>query len=95
METHRITPKTAKVPDIGEIVLIVADEKNRGEWKKGKVVRHIRGKGGINSAILRPKLVSNCTALNNHLCSIQALFVTSLLCQRKAIFYCVVTLQLY
>ena len=47
METHRITRKTAKVPDIGEIVLIVADKKNRGEWKKGKVVRHIRGKDGV------------------------------------------------
>ena len=39
--------KAAEVPDIGEIVLIVADEKNLGEWKKGKVVRHIRGKDGI------------------------------------------------
>ena len=47
METHRITRKTAKIPDIGEIVLIVADEKNRGEWKKEKVVRHIRGKDGV------------------------------------------------
>ena len=47
METHRITRKTAKVPDIGEIVLIVADEKNRGEWKKGKVVRHFPGKDGV------------------------------------------------
>ena len=27
--------------------MIVADEKNRGEWKKGKVVRHIRGKDGV------------------------------------------------
>ena len=44
METHRITCKVANVPDIGDIVLIVADEKNRGEWKKGKVVRHIQGK---------------------------------------------------
>ena len=47
METHRITRKTAQVPDIGEIVLIVTDEKNRGEWRKGKVVRHIRGKDGV------------------------------------------------
>ena len=47
METHRITHKTAKVPDVGEIVLIVADEKNRGGWKKGKIVRHIRGKDGV------------------------------------------------
>ena len=46
-ETHRITRKTAKVPDIREIVLIVADKKNRGEWKKGKVVRHIREKDGV------------------------------------------------
>ena len=28
METHRVTRKTAKVPEIGEVVLIVADEKN-------------------------------------------------------------------
>ncbi|XP_068714274.1 uncharacterized protein [Montipora foliosa] len=47
METHRINRKTAKVPEIGEIALIVADEKNRGEWKKGKVVQHIRGKDGV------------------------------------------------
>ena len=47
MKTHRLTPKTTKVPDIGEIVLIVADDKNRGEWKKGKVVPHIRGKDGV------------------------------------------------
>ena len=47
METHRITCKTAKVPGIGEIVLKVADEKNQGDWKKGKVVRHIRGKDGV------------------------------------------------
>ena len=48
METHRITRKTAvKGTRHRKIVLIVADEKNRGEWKKGKVVRHIRGKGGV------------------------------------------------
>ena len=27
--------------------MIVADEKNRGEWKKGKDVRPIRGKDGV------------------------------------------------
>ena len=47
METHRIIRKSAKVPDVGGIVLIVADEKNRGGWKKGKIVRHIRGKDGV------------------------------------------------
>ena len=47
MKTHRITRKTLKVPDIGEIVLIVADEKNQGvekgkgctTYSKGGVVR--------------------------------------------------------
>ena len=47
METHQLTCKTAKVPEIGEIVLIVPDKKNQGEWKKGKVVRHIREKDGV------------------------------------------------
>ena len=47
VETYRITRKTVKVPYIGEIVLIVADEKNRRAWKNGKVVRHIRGKDGV------------------------------------------------
>ena len=35
LEGHQIYHKTAKVPDIGEIVLVVGDEKNQGEWKKG------------------------------------------------------------
>ena len=54
METHRRTRKTAKVPDIGEIILIVVDEKNRGEWKKGKIVRflYIRGKDGVVREVL-------------------------------------------
>ena len=34
METHRITRMTAKVPDIGEIVLIVADERKTEERGK-------------------------------------------------------------
>ena len=47
LESHRINRKTTKVPDIGKTVLVVGDEKNRGEWKKGKVVQHIRGRDGI------------------------------------------------
>ena len=35
------------VPDIGEIVLNVGDEKNISEWKKGKVVRYVQGKDGV------------------------------------------------
>ena len=32
---------------MGEIVLVVGDERNRGEWKKGKVVRLVQGKDGV------------------------------------------------
>ena len=37
METHRITRKTAKVPDIGEIVLIVADGKKSRSRKRERL----------------------------------------------------------
>ena len=47
MECHRVNRKTPAVPAIGEIVLIVGDEKNRGEWKKAKVVRYVKGKDGV------------------------------------------------
>ncbi len=47
MESHRINRKTAAVPDVGEVVLVIGDEKNRGEWRKAKVVSHIRGKDGV------------------------------------------------
>ena len=41
MEERGSTPK------VGEIVLIIGDEKNCGEWKKGKVVCLIQGKDGV------------------------------------------------
>ena len=47
MESHRINRKTAAVPDVGEVVLVIGDEKNRGEWRKAKVMSHIRGKDGV------------------------------------------------
>ena len=47
MESHRINRKTTVIPDIGEIVLIIGHEKNRGEWRKAKFVRHIQGKDGV------------------------------------------------
>ena len=46
-ESHGVNRKTAPVPDIGEIVLVVGDEKNRGKWMKGRVMRHVRGRDGI------------------------------------------------
>ena len=47
MESHRIKRGESDYPEIGEIVLIIGDEKNRGEWKKGRVLRHIRGSDGV------------------------------------------------
>ena len=47
MESHRIKRGGSDYPEIGEIVLIIGDEKNRGEWKKGRVLRHIRGRDGV------------------------------------------------
>ena len=34
-------------PEIEAIVRIIGDEKNRGEWKKGRVLRHIKGRDGV------------------------------------------------
>ena len=42
MESHRVNRKTAPVPGIGENVLVMGDEKNRGKWKKGRVLHHVR-----------------------------------------------------
>ena len=47
METHRLNKERGATPEVGEIVLVVGDEKNRGEWKKGKVLRLIKGKDGV------------------------------------------------
>jgi hypothetical protein len=47
MESHRILKGDGQLPRIGEIVLVLGEEKNRGFWKKGKVLRHIIGKDGV------------------------------------------------
>ena len=52
MESHRIQRERSKVPELGEVVLFVGDEKNRGKWKKGKVVNHVTGKDGIVRGVL-------------------------------------------
>jgi hypothetical protein len=44
MESHR---GVGRVPEVREIVLLVGDEKNRGEWTKGKGERNIQGKDGV------------------------------------------------
>lgn len=47
LESQRVNNKVVEAPQIGDIVLVVGEEKNRGEWKKGKVLRHVRGKDGV------------------------------------------------
>ena len=47
LESQRINGEAVKAPEVGEIVLVVGDEKNRGEWKKVKVLRQVRGKDGV------------------------------------------------
>ena len=47
MESHRIKRGESDYPEIGEVVLIIGDEKNKGEWKKGRVLKHIRGRDGV------------------------------------------------
>ena len=48
MEAHRIKRgREPQVPEIGEIVLVVGEEKNRGEWMKEKVVRYLKGNDGV------------------------------------------------
>ena len=47
LESHGVNRKTTPVPDIGEIVLVVGDEKNQGKWKKGRVIRHVWGRDGV------------------------------------------------
>ncbi|CAB3977465.1 Hypothetical predicted protein [Paramuricea clavata] len=44
LESQRVNNKVVEAPQIGDVVLVVGEEKNRGEWKKGKVLRQVRGK---------------------------------------------------
>ncbi|XP_028404029.1 uncharacterized protein LOC114526646 [Dendronephthya gigantea] len=43
MESQRVNGK----PVVGEVVLVVGEEKNRSKWKKGRVVRQVKGKDGV------------------------------------------------
>ncbi|CAB4035463.1 Hypothetical predicted protein, partial [Paramuricea clavata] len=47
MESQRVNGKPVNTPEGGEVVLVVGEEKNRSEWKKGKVVRQVKGKDGV------------------------------------------------
>ena len=52
MEGHRLNKEGGATPVVGEVVLVVGDEKNRGEWKKGKVSRLIQGKDGVVRGVI-------------------------------------------
>ena len=52
MESHRITRVDTQPPEVGEIVLIVGEEKNRGQWKKGRVLRIVKGADGVARGVI-------------------------------------------
>ena len=47
MEKHRMKRSDAVIPGVGEIVLVVGEQKSRGIWMKREVLRHIKGRDGI------------------------------------------------
>lgn len=47
IESHHIKRGARNYPEVGEVLLIVGEEKNRGEWKKILVLRHIRGQHDV------------------------------------------------
>ena len=52
MEGHRLNKEGGATPVVGEVVLVIGDEKNRGEWKKGKVSRLVQGKDGVVRGVI-------------------------------------------
>ena len=54
MESHRIVKGDGQLPRVKEVVLVLGEEKNRGLWKKAKVlVRLISGKDGVVRGVVR------------------------------------------
>ena len=48
MEAHRVNRnEKPQMPEIREIVLVVGENRNRGKWKKAKVVQHVKGRDGV------------------------------------------------
>ena len=47
VESHRLNAKSSTIPQVGEIVHLIGDGKNGGEWGKGKVVRLIKGNDDV------------------------------------------------
>ena len=47
IDYHRVNRTEAKIPQIGEIVLLVGEEKNRGLWLKGRVIKLVKGRDNV------------------------------------------------
>ena len=47
MELHKINKGGGEVPQLGEIVLIVGEERNCGKRMKGRILRYVNGKDGV------------------------------------------------
>ena len=52
MEVHRSRTTGGTVPEVGDILLIISDSKNRGEWKKGRVKRLVKRDGVVRGVVL-------------------------------------------
>ena len=52
MEIHRVKRLDVQPPQVGEIVLILGEEKNRRHWKKEKVIRIMRGADGVARGVI-------------------------------------------
>ena len=52
MEGRRLNKEGGATPVVAEVVLVVGDEKNRGEWKKRKALRLIQGKDGVVRGVI-------------------------------------------
>ena len=46
-EVHRINKGKSCIPKLGEIVLIIGMERNRGKWEKSKFIILTKGKDRI------------------------------------------------
>ena len=47
IEHHRVNRGENACPEVGEMVLVVGEEKNRAEWKRGRVLELIKGKDNV------------------------------------------------
>ena len=52
MHSHSINRGKQQVAEIGEIALVVGEQKNRGEWMKGRVIRHVKGRDCVVRGVI-------------------------------------------